>query len=514
MFDIKTPNINYSKQDDFSKDVDKNDSFVLEEIVEYALNPQSNALKVVEALTITQNQKSILMMLLENKRFDLVNKVLSLSQILFNDAKILFQKDENGKDLLGYFIELAPYELLVNFLTLIKTHCAEEDVKTMMNQKMNDGMTHTMLMTHNHRFDEHEEIFKMLIDLIVSICGLDRMYSEFSVTNLNGDNILMLSIKNNNIKITSKIIKLIDTLIQDNQLKTQIIHKIVLQTNKQNQNLLILLCESNYEDNSLLLKEVLNLIQICDDSWKCIVQQDLNNNNSLMLSILHQNKILLTEIIEFMKSVQNKEIMLTTLCEQLNNANDNFLTLLFKYHYNDYYLIIMSEIEQYVSIENILKLFDNTLLHHSDFLHMALAESNIAVIVSIMKHVQQIHTISNNEKHKIADLLVQKDSQNNILLLHILNKCNTEIYDLIIKIACEFCDKITLKTILNSQDSYGLTPYMNAILNSNMKFAKYIENFAITTGNSEYIKIQSKKLDIIRKQQQASIMALAIKVLH
>ena len=92
MFDIKTPNINYSKQDDFSKDVDKNDSFVLEEIVEYALNPQSNALKVVEALTITQNQKSILMMLLENKRFDLVNKVLSLSQILFNDAKILFQK--------------------------------------------------------------------------------------------------------------------------------------------------------------------------------------------------------------------------------------------------------------------------------------------------------------------------------------------------------------------------------------------------------------------------------------
>ena len=52
-----------------------------------------------------------------------------------------------------------------------------------------------MLMTHNHRFDEHEEIFKMLIDLIVSICGLDRMYSEFSVTNLNGDNILMLSIK-------------------------------------------------------------------------------------------------------------------------------------------------------------------------------------------------------------------------------------------------------------------------------------------------------------------------------
>ena len=79
----------------------------------------------------------------------------------------------------------------------------------------------------------------------------------------------------------------------------------------------------------------------------------------------------------------------------------------------------MSEIEQYVSIENILKLFDNTLYIIQIFYIWHWQKSNIAVIVSIMKHVQQIHTISNNEKHKIADLLVQKDSQNNILFCYI-----------------------------------------------------------------------------------------------
>ena len=71
---------------------------------------------------------------------------------------------------------------------------------------------------------------------------------------------------------------------------------------------------------------------------------------------------------------------------------------------------------------------------------------------------------------------------------------------------------VTLKLIINATDKNGYTPYILAKLRNNLPVIQSIEEFADKTANLKYLEIQTNKLSLARKQQQSSIIPLAVKI--
>lgn len=514
MFENKTANTtDNSAFFDLNRDV-RNDTMVLNEIVDFALDEQNNSMKVMEALSILHDGQNILMILLQERKFDLINQLLEISHIILSNSKILLQKDTNGQDILGYFIEFASYEMIEKFLDLIKEHCSPEEIKNLVHQKRNDGKTHLMLIAQNQKFEGHENIFKMMVDLIATTCGLNEMSDALSVIDHQGNNVLMLSLKSGCHKISVKILDLIEKTVPDITERKNIQYKLVSQVNSESENLLIALIQNYNEDMMNLARQILKIIQHSDPELITVTQQNRDCNNSIMLCMILKNHFIVAEILSLIQALQSPhiELFFSTISEQYNQNNDNFISLALKNSQDSLYLGMIFKFEESIAHDVILKLFSKTFELHRNLMHEALLSSNLNTVLSIMKYVKLFKAISGNEKQGIAEMLMRHDSTNTSLILHTIQNGNPEVCNLILDTAKEFCNPIDIKFMLNVRDAHGKTAYMLAYDNS--KLRKIIENFARDTSNEEYIHVQAREMQMMQKQQSKSILQLAVKVFH
>ncbi len=494
------------------------DERVLDEVVEYILDNHNNPTKIVEALNIVYDDKNILMLLLENGKFDSIQKLFDVSLIIFSNAKILLHIDGRGDNVLGYFIEFAPYELLENFIKLMRTHCSPEDIKSLLKHKRNDGRTPLMILCTNEKFKSLELVFKMIIDCLASVCGLDSMYNALTASDAEGDNVLILAIKHKNFAVGSKILDLLAKTLPDLNDRNKIENEIVLSCDSKSNNSLMLLASQSCDDAKALQETILEILKIRLDASLIISlgRANADGNNVLMLGIIGRNTDLSDKIIKIIQSTQKsiKAPLLCQICDQYNKNNDNFISLAFQNDKSDLYLGLINEMELNLPPEKITDLFKKTLSLHHDLLHKALSVTNTNAIISIIKYVRQIKTLALDEKEDMSNLITRKDFMNRTLLTYAIASSNVEVCQLILEIAREFCDSLNLKLILTSKDSAGQTPYILSKLQNNKNLVKCIQDFAIITGNMRYIDSQEKDVFLIKKQQSAKILPLAVKVFH
>ena len=138
-----------------------------------------------------------------------------------------------------------------------------------------------------------ENVFKILIDLIASICGLEKLYDCLTEVDAQGNNILMCALKVGNEKIGLKVIELIEKTISNDVSREQIEHKLITQCDSNGNNLLMLLTQHN---ESLFSKKILLMFEKHPDNWLSIIQQNAYENNALTLSLIHKNDFLLENI--------------------------------------------------------------------------------------------------------------------------------------------------------------------------------------------------------------------------
>ena len=131
-----------------------------------------------------------------------------------------------------------------------------------------------------------------------------------------------------------------------------------------------------------------------------------------------------------------------------------------------------------------------------------------------MKYIKRVKNLSDDDKESMSNLIMKKDNMNRTLLNYAVESSNVEVCKLILDIAKEFCDPLTIKLILTSRDSKGHTPYVLSTIQKNQKIQKCIEEFTNSTGNAKYVETQSKEIAMIKKQQLSGIFALSVKSLH
>jgi hypothetical protein len=131
-----------------------------------------------------------------------------------------------------------------------------------------------------------------------------------------------------------------------------------------------------------------------------------------------------------------------------------------------------------------------------------------------MKYIKRVRNLSDDDKEGMSNLIMKKDNMNRTLLSYAVENSNVEVCKLILDIAKEFCDPLTIKLILTSRDSKGNTPYILSTMQKNQKIQKCIEDFATSTGNEKYVESQTKEIVMIKKQQLSGIFTIAVKSLH
>ncbi len=491
---------------------------VLEEVVEYVLANHNNPTKIVEALNIIYDSKNILMLLLETEKFNSIQNLFNVAPIIFSNAKLLLHTDNRGENVLGYFTKFAPYDLLENFLELMRIHCSSEDIKSLLKHKGNDGKTVLMMLCANEKFKSLDKVFKMIIDCLASVCGLDSMYNALTASDSQGDNALMLSIKHKNFEIGSRILDLLAKTIPDPNDRQKIENEIVMSCDSKSNNPLMLLASQSCDDSKILQDKILGILQNNLDTSlvTSLSRTNSDGNNVLMVAMLSQNKYLTEKIIQIIQSIQKntKILLLHQICDQYNKDNDNFITLALKNDESNVYLGLINEIELNLASEKITELFKKTLSLHHDFLHKALSVTDTNAVINVIKYVKQIKTLALDEREDMSNLIMKKDCMNRTLLTYAIANSNVEVCQLILDIAKEFCSDITLKLILTARDSVGQTAYILSKLQNNKHLERCIKEFAISTNNSRYILSQEKEVYLIKKQQSSGILPLAVKVFN
>jgi hypothetical protein len=494
------------------------DDRVLDEVVEYILENHNNPTKIVESLSIVYEGKNILMLLLENGKFDSIQKLFTVAPIIFSNAKPLLHIDGNGENVLGYFIEFAPCKLLKNFIELMTTHCSPEDTKCLLKHKRNDGKTPLMILCTNEKFKSLESVFKMIVDCLASVCGLDSMYNALTTSDAEGDNMLILAIKHKNFAVGSKILDLLTKTIPNLNDRSKIENEIILSCDSKSNNPLMLLASESCDGSRDLQETILEILQNHLDASAVISlgRANVEGNNALMLAMITQNTHLSDKILEIIKSAQKgvKISLLSQICAQYNKNNDNFITLALLNNRSDIYLRLISEMEANLPSEKITELFNKTLSLHNHLLHSALSVTDTNAIISIIKYVRRIKTLESDEKHDMSNLIMKKDCMNRTLLTYAIANSNLDVTQLILEIAREFCTPLTLTLILTSRDSTDQTPYILSKLQNNKNLVKCIQDFAISTNNLRYIESQDKEVYLIKKQQTSEFFPLAVKIFH
>jgi ankyrin repeat protein len=492
------------------------DEKVLEEVVEYVIANHNNPTKMVEALSIAHDGKNILMLLLEMKDFQSIKKLFTVAPIIFSNPRILSHQDSNGENVLGYFIEYGTAELLEDFMSFMQAHCPANDIKTIIKNRRQDGRTPLMTLCANHKFKEVDIVFKTMIDCLASVCGLDSMYNAMTVADAAGDNLLMIAIKNDNFSIGTKILDLISKTIKEPADKSKIEHEIVMSCDTNSNNSLMLLASKSCSESSELQNKILEIIQSNPEAVLSLTRANSDGNNAVMIAIMSKNIEVAEKILKIIQSIQknSKGVILGQICDQHNKNNDNFITLAFKYHCTEFYLNLMDEVEGNIGEEKVNLLFKNTLSSHDEFLHSVFSSSNTNAIISVMKYIKRVKNLSDDDKEGMSNLIMKKDNMNRTLLNYAVESSNVEVCKLILDIAKEFCDPLTIKLILTSRDSKGQTPYVLSTIQKNQKIQKCIEEFANSTGNAKYVESQTKEIVMIKKQQLSGIFALSVKSLH
>lgn len=488
------------------------DSRGLDEVVDYVLDNKNSPTKAIEALSIVHDDKNILMMLLESQKFDLLAKLLEVPSLIFSSQKVLRYPDKRGRDVLSYFLEFAPVDLLQKCLELLKLHCPPEDLKAIFKNKRKDGKNPIMILCSDKRSIELDDVFKTMVDSLASVCGLDSLYNAFTSGDMNDDNALMVAIKNKNFSVGNRILDLIEKTVSDQNERSRIENEIVMRCDSQSNNPLMLLSIYSCEETRQLQQRVIEIIK--NNSAASLGRANLDGNNALMLAMIYGNDSLAQGIIESIKSTQNhsKPLLLTQLCNQSNTSGENFITLAFKSKKTNVFLSLFEEIQSNLPPEQITDLFKKTLSSNSELLHLALSATDTKAIISIIKNIIKIKELSPSDREKMSNLVTRRDSTKKTLLHQAIEQSNVEVCTLVLNVIKEFCSNLTITLMLTARDSKGETSYMSS--KDNQKVQEIIEDFARDTGNYKYLELQQKELTLATKQQQSGIFKITFKAFH
>jgi hypothetical protein len=480
---------------------DSQEKTALSQIIEYVLDNNNQPIKIVETLKITHDDKNTITALLEKRDLYNIRRLFSISQIIFTHPEILMHRDKLGRDVFSYFIEYGTYDLIEKFIKMLSEHSSIEEKKAILGNVDNEGKSHLIMICENKKFETLEGTFKQFIDFIASSCGLDFLHEILTKTDNSGNNILMACLKNHNYNMAAQIVDLIPKTLPDKEMRVKVEEKLLKVRDKDGQNVLILLSQSNI--NKQLQDSIIKLVKEMPNNWVCLTDNDIDGHNTILLAIINNNQSMIENSLSILASMNDndKRLVLDDLCKKFDSHNENFISLSFKQCKGSIYLRIMNEIEQVLDEETIVECFKKTFSIHTDLLHHALTENNVDAILSIIKYLKLANNINDSDKIHISELITKKDNNNSSLLSHAVSQSNIEVCDIILATAKEFCDPITLKMIISAKDSDGNGPYVVAKLNNHKKIQEKLSRFAEETNNKEVIAaqiIQFEKLSVIQ----------------
>lgn len=485
------------------------EKIVLSEIIEYILDQNNTQLKVIEILNMTYNDKNIFMILLEKHDLYNIKRLFEISHIIFTHQEILMYKDISGIDLLGYFIEYATYDLIDEFIRMLLKYTSKEDQKTLLSNVDKQGRTHLMMICGNKKFENLESTVKHFIDLIASSCGLDYLHAMLVMLDNNYNNILMIALKNNNDKITLKILDIISKTVIDNDERIKIEYHLMTQRDLNGRNILMLLSEMRTAKQ--IQSQIIKIIQEIPSNWLCLMEDRSQGHNMITSAIINNNEDMIDNVFSILATMNEsgQKIIFTALCKNFDSNNDNYISLCFKYLRSDIYMDLIEKIENIVEIQLIIQCFQQTFMAHKNILHLVLLDNNIEATLSIIKYLRLVNNVSEDDKRYISELMIRNNSS---LLAYAIKGSNHEIFEMILNLAQEFCDSIVLKMLINFKDINGNTPYMLARFNNNKKLIALLMKFAEKNGNQELIFRQIKDFDKIYKLKNSHIMPLVTRV--
>ncbi len=473
---------------------------MLDEIIEFILNPDTRPDKISAILEIIHDSKNIIMNLLEERQFAAIEKLISIPQIFLNSQKILLHKDREGKNIINYFIEYASQQLIKHFFQLLKNNCENSSIRIILQDKFHQA-NHLMYITSKQ---DSDLLFKDFADIIIMSLGTEALYKMLSDVNGEGNNCLMLAFQHRNLQIVKKIFDILDQTIKDNENKQKIENTLFSQIDLQGRNILMLVAATNDEllnDTYKLIMERLKGIAITP-----LFQRDSEKNDIFILSLISDNEFIIKQSIHILDSLQEKQknIALQMVFSGFNASNNHFITIAINKHKIDIYLEFIKIVEESLDQNLIISIFKRIFDVDNDFLKNVFSSNNINVIMSIMKYIELTNdSIGYKNKEYVAELILKKDVDNNSLLLTSTQSQNFEVCKIILDIANDSLNKIDLIRLLNSRGSDNMTCYMTAKSQRNENIATLIKNFAEKTDNLNYITLQEIEIKNMLTAEQS-----------
>lgn len=481
------------------------DNQVLDEIIEFILNPQTQPEKIMATLDIIHDSKSIIMNLLEEQQFEAVSKLISAPQIILRNQKVLIHKDSSGRSILNYFIDYAPQQIVNQFIKLCKDNHDNISVKSLIENRLNKK-NYLMLVANR---EDSSAIFKELADLVTLSLGIGSLHQMLNEADYEGNNCLMLAFRTRNLHVIEQVFDILDQTIKNGEDKQKIENAIFSQVDSHGNNILMLLANTN--DTSLqptyeLIIERLDKIAITP-----LLQRNVDKNDVLMLALINDNELLINKSFKLLEALPENQmaISLQRVISGFNSSKDNFITISFSKGKIETYLTFIKVMENHLEQKLIVGVFKRIFELHNDFLGKVFTSNNIDAIMSVMKYIQLANDSIGQEKEYVSELILKKDDDNNSLLLTSIKSQNFEVCKLILDIAKDSCNKIDLIRLISTRDEDKMTCYMLAKANNNENMINLIKDFAEKTNNKKYIELQESELKsmlIVRQSHHSFII--------
>lgn len=407
-------------------------------------------------------------------------KLLDLADSTRNMNQVLQELDKKSRSVISY---IALYNSKKALLALNKFIGRDMGaIAKLFQQQDSTGATPLMLI-------EDAELFHSMVNVYLNTNPTAKIESLLlDYANKNNDNLFTLAIKRNNYDLFHSLLDLLDI---GNDV---IIAKILSFVDNENNTLLMLACYHN--DSEKITEDLFGLIDKCTDQ-KVLKSVIVNINsigiNLFMLSIIKKRISIYDKVLDMLERLQRVDSV--ACLNNLLNAKDNNGNTAFMLAIStgDLYMSkgIISLVSNKLGKQSIGALFANVNSRGQGALEIALLSNSRGILKMIMEYIKKDKNFYNNKQNTnfIKHFCGYKDSNGNTPLMQSVYDKDLEACSIFLEIE-EQLDNVQQKITICRRNKKGES--ILAIAKDNKNILALIENFALKTGNIDYVNAQKQ----------------------